>query len=195
MVCGRQASNHAQPMTVASQLLDRCSCCCFCCLPQAGDLKYMVAFASAPAALQWALLVQEAAMYLDYPPTFERVQQVRSPLQKHSWQYLCTDLTPLQKHELSQVQPLAAASDDTTCMDLMCSKQPVRLSANPPAVPACLLYCVVLCCSCAVSTMVMVSWCSGDPACALACVRGCPVLSCQTTWAGATVQLAECSRC
>jgi hypothetical protein len=37
----------------------------------------MVAFASAPAALQWALAVQEAAMYLDYPPTFERVQQVR----------------------------------------------------------------------------------------------------------------------
>lgn len=43
---------------------------------QAGDLKYMVAFASAPAALQWSLLVQEAAMYLDYPPTFERVPQV-----------------------------------------------------------------------------------------------------------------------
>jgi hypothetical protein len=37
----------------------------------------MVAFGSAPSALQWGLLVQEAAMYLDYPPTFERVHQVR----------------------------------------------------------------------------------------------------------------------
>jgi hypothetical protein len=36
----------------------------------------MVAFASAPAALQWALAVQEAAMYLDYPPTIDRVPQV-----------------------------------------------------------------------------------------------------------------------
>jgi len=42
---------------------------------QAGDLKYMVAFASAPAALQWALMTQEAAMYLDYPSTFDRVPQ------------------------------------------------------------------------------------------------------------------------
>lgn len=45
---------------------------------QAGDLKYMVSFASASAALQWALLVQEAAMYLDYPAAFERVPQVRT---------------------------------------------------------------------------------------------------------------------
>jgi hypothetical protein len=36
-------------------------------LPQEGDLKYMVAFGSARSALEWCLLVQEAALYLNWP--------------------------------------------------------------------------------------------------------------------------------
>jgi hypothetical protein len=36
-------------------------------LLQEGDLKYMVAFGSARSALEWCLLVQEAAMYLNWP--------------------------------------------------------------------------------------------------------------------------------
>jgi hypothetical protein len=36
-------------------------------LLQEGDLKYMVAFGSARSALEWCLLVQEAALYLNWP--------------------------------------------------------------------------------------------------------------------------------
>jgi hypothetical protein len=36
-------------------------------LLQEGDLKYMVAFGSAASALEWCLLVQQAALYLHWP--------------------------------------------------------------------------------------------------------------------------------
>eukprot|EP00775_Hariotina_reticulata_P001620 gene1620-1960_t len=39
----------------------------YLCRMQEGDLKYMLAFASARGALEWCLLVQEAAMYLNWP--------------------------------------------------------------------------------------------------------------------------------
>jgi hypothetical protein len=37
----------------------------------------MVAFSTAPAALQWALTVQEAAVYLNYSAACERTPQVK----------------------------------------------------------------------------------------------------------------------
>jgi len=48
-----------------------------CCVLQEGDLKYMVAFSSACAALEWCLLVQEASMYLSWPLGSLKVPQVR----------------------------------------------------------------------------------------------------------------------
>ncbi|GIL61956.1 hypothetical protein Vafri_16318 [Volvox africanus] len=39
----------------------------YLCRLQDGDLKYMVAFASPEAALEWALLLQEVLMYADWP--------------------------------------------------------------------------------------------------------------------------------
>lgn len=44
---------------------------------QEGDLKYMVAFSSARAALEWCLTVQEAAMYLNWPAGLSKIPQVR----------------------------------------------------------------------------------------------------------------------
>lgn len=51
----------------------------YLCREQEGELKYMLAFPSAAAALQWCLLVQEASMYAPWPasllalPEFEEV--------------------------------------------------------------------------------------------------------------------------
>jgi hypothetical protein len=39
----------------------------YLCREQEGELKYMLAFPSAAAALEWCLLVQEAAMYAPWP--------------------------------------------------------------------------------------------------------------------------------
>jgi adenylate cyclase len=39
----------------------------YLCRVQEGDLRFMVAFASPVAALEWCLVVQEAAMYLPWP--------------------------------------------------------------------------------------------------------------------------------
>jgi hypothetical protein len=41
----------------------------YLCREQEGDLKYMLAFPSASRALQWCLIVQEAAMYAPWPAT------------------------------------------------------------------------------------------------------------------------------
>jgi hypothetical protein len=41
-------------------------------LLQEGDLKYMLAFATARGALEWCLLVQEASMYLHWPDDSDR---------------------------------------------------------------------------------------------------------------------------
>lgn len=43
---------------------------------QEGDLKYMVAFSSARAALEWCLMVQEASMYLNWPAGLSKIPQV-----------------------------------------------------------------------------------------------------------------------
>jgi class 3 adenylate cyclase len=40
----------------------------YLCRQQEGDLKYMLAFPEASAALQWCLLAQEALMYAPWPP-------------------------------------------------------------------------------------------------------------------------------
>uniref|UniRef100_A0A383VRV6 Guanylate cyclase domain-containing protein n=1 Tax=Tetradesmus obliquus TaxID=3088 RepID=A0A383VRV6_TETOB len=51
----------------------------YLCRMQEGDLKYMVAFSSARSALEWCLLVQEAALYLHWPDkSFARIPQLRS---------------------------------------------------------------------------------------------------------------------
>jgi hypothetical protein len=47
---------------------------------QEGDLKYMVAFSSARAALEWCLLVQEASMYLAWPAGLSKIPQVQPVL-------------------------------------------------------------------------------------------------------------------
>jgi hypothetical protein len=39
----------------------------YLCRVQEGDLRFMVAFASPAAALEWCLVVQEAAMFLPWP--------------------------------------------------------------------------------------------------------------------------------
>ncbi len=37
------------------------------CPPQDGDLKYMVAFNNAAAAVEWSLLMQDVMLYADWP--------------------------------------------------------------------------------------------------------------------------------
>jgi hypothetical protein len=48
-----------------------------CAVLQEGDLKYMVAFSSARAALEWCLMVQEAALYLNWPHGLGKIPQVQ----------------------------------------------------------------------------------------------------------------------
>lgn len=48
-----------------------------CAVLQEGDLKYMVAFSSARAALEWCLTVQEAALYLNWPHGLGKIPQVQ----------------------------------------------------------------------------------------------------------------------